>query len=224
MGIESIFGGSGGDASGYRSQADTSAAGLSGMGNIYGQKAQRGADQANYYRPKVRSAAENFARMLEQGTTDDERNRFIGQSTNGVTTNYLTARNSLLADAARNGVDEGATAASLAGLEGGRAGAITQAQGNAANYFDDRRFQRAGQLSDLYGGMYSQGNNEENQALGAHGDIMKYLSQFYGNQAQAAQASDDARFGSVIQGITGLASGGATLLGRGGKVVGKAGT
>ena len=176
---------SGGGYGSFDKRFDESSGALSGLASIFKKRADAAGGYADAYRPKADSAAEQLARMLGNGTTDSERNNYIGRATADVTGNYLSAKSNLEADAARSGIDSGSTASGLATLEGARAGAYSTAANNADNYFTDRQYSRAGDLYNLRNGQFAAANNEESQNLGQEGGLLQYLSSLFGQRSDA---------------------------------------
>lgn len=172
----------------YTSQAAQQYRNLGNVASRYGQQANEYGSIRSAYQPRSLQSVDDYASMLQQGTTDQERARQIGRSTQNVAGNYLGAQSRLASSLGRSG-NTGALSGALANLEASRFGAMANAQNQAADMFDQRKLQNQSALTNLLSGVTNQYGGLERQAMGQEAGLYGQLGSAYGNLA----AQDNAR-------------------------------
>ena len=184
--LSGLFGG--GDSKDYGSSGDLSAGrrylnqenALGGQyGNLSSQAmGQYGADNGQY-----RSAAGNYANLLQQNPyTDQYSAAQLAQSGAGTSAAYSRARANLQANAAGMGLGGGggsALSGGLAGIDASQAGTLSGQQNQLALQAIAQHRQNMGQLTDLYGGIAGQDYGRGTSALGAQEGVDRSLAGSY---------------------------------------------
>jgi hypothetical protein len=173
----------------------------------------------NRYQPQAEQALGNYAGLLQRRATDSDRAGYVNRATAPVQRNFLASQAGLTQNLAQRGISPNSSlnAGAQAVLEGQRASALSQAQNDATNYFDEEEEDDLAKLLGLYGGAANQSLSAQSgllgQGLAANESALGYSMQQLQQEEEKRRRQDEMLMGLLGTGFSSLGG----LFGRKGK-------